>query len=123
MKYAYTQLIMILERDNSVPVHNRNIQCLAIELCMVFNGICPDMKNVFPPSTSSNYDIRSRLVKTVYYGTETLLYLTLKVWELIPKNIKSLESLSKFKKVTKYWKPDVCFCRLCRLHISQVGFV
>ena len=39
----------LLERDNSVSVHNRNIQCLAIELYKVFNDICPDiMKDVFP---------------------------------------------------------------------------
>ena len=69
----------LLERDNSVSVHNRNIQCLAIELYKVFNDICPDiMKDVFPLSTSSSYDIRSsrtfttRSVKTVYYAIESL---------------------------------------------------
>ena len=51
----------LLERDNTVSVHNRNIQCLAIELYKVLNGICPDvMKDVFLLSRSSNYDIRSR---------------------------------------------------------------
>ena len=115
----------LLERDNSVSVYNRNIQCLAIEY-KVFNGICPDiMKDVFPISTSSNYDIRSRRtfttrsVKTVHYGTES--YLAPKVWELIPKNIKSFENLPKIKKAIKNWKPDVCRSRLCRLYI--VGFV
>ena len=85
----------LLERGNSVSVHKRNIQCLAIELYKVFNDICPDiMKNVFPLSASSNCDIRSRCtfttrsVKTVYYETESLSYLAPKVWELIPKNIK-----------------------------------
>ena len=89
----------LLERGNSVSVHKRNIQCLAIELYKVFNDICPDiMKNVFPLSTSCNCDIRSRCtfttrsVKTVYYETESLSYLAPKVWELIPKNIKSLEN-------------------------------
>ena len=114
----------LLERDNSVSVHNRNIHiCLAIELYKVFSGICPDiMEDVFPLSTSSNYDIRSRRtfttrsVKTVYYGTESLSYLAPKVWELIPNNIKSFENLPKFKKVIKNWKPDVCSCRLCRLY-------
>ena len=63
----------LLERDNSVSVHNRNIQYLAIELHKVFHGICPEiMKDVFLLSTSSNYDIRRRCtftirsVKTVY---------------------------------------------------------
>ena len=45
----------LLERDSSVSVHNRNIQCLAVELYKVFIDICPDiMKDVFPLSTSSN---------------------------------------------------------------------
>ena len=87
------------------------------------------MKDVFPLSTASNYDIRSRRtfttrsVKTVYYGTESLSYLAPNVWELIPKNIKSLENLPKFKKAIKNRKPDECPCRLCRLYIPQVGFV
>ena len=120
----------LLERDNSVSVHNRNIQCLAIELYKVLNGICPDiMKDVFPLSTSSNYDIRSRCtfitrsVKAVHYRTETLSYLAPKVWELIQKYIKTLERLSKFKKAIENWKPDVCPCRRCRLYIPQVSFV
>ena len=118
----------LLERDNSVSVHNRNIQCLAIELYKVFNDICPDiMKDVFPLSTSSNYDIRSRRtfttrsVKTVYYGVFVIP--STKVWELIPNNIKSIENLPKFKKAIKNWKPDVCPSRLCRPYIPQVGFV
>ena len=120
----------LLERYNSVSVHNRNIQCLAVELYKVFKGICPDiMKDVFPLSPSSNYDIRSRRtfttrsVKTVYCGTESLSYLTPNDWELISNNIELLENFPKFKKVMKYCKPDACPCWLCRLHILQVGFV
>ena len=94
----------LLERDYSVSVHNRNIQCLAIELYKIFNGIYSDIINdVFPLSTSSNYDIRSRhtfttrSVKTVYYETESLPYLVPKIWKIIPNNIKSIENLAKFK--------------------------
>ena len=120
----------LLERDNSVSVHNRNIQCLAIELYELLNGICSDIiKDVLPLSTSSNYDIRSRCtfttisVKAVHYGTESLSYLAPKVWELIPSNSKTLENLPKFKKAIENWKRDVCPCRHCRLYIPQVSFV
>ena len=86
-----------------------NIQCLTIELYKVFKDICPDiMKDVFLWSIyDSNYDIKSkrtfttRSVKTVYYGTESLSYLSPKVWEFIPNNIKSLENLLIFKKAIK----------------------
>ena len=120
----------LYERDNSVSVHNRNIQCLAFELYKVFNDICPNiMKDVFPLSTSSNYNITSRRtfttrsVKTMYYGTESLSYLVIKVWKLIPNNIKSLENLPKFKKAKRNCKTDVCLCRLCRSYIPQVSLV
>ena len=91
----------LLERDDSVWVHNRNIHYLAID-------IRPDiLKDVFPLSTSSNYDSRSRRVfttrsvKTVYQGTESLSHLASKVCELFPNNIKSLENLPKFEKAIK----------------------
>ena len=82
----------LLERDNSVSVRNRNIQCLTIKRDKVFNGIYLDiMKDVFPLSTSSNYDIRSRCafiirsVKTVYYGTVSLSLPTTKSLGTYPK--------------------------------------
>ena len=50
----------LLDLDNSVSIHHKNLQCLAIELYKIFNGISPDiMKDVFPLNTSSNYDIRN----------------------------------------------------------------
>ena len=52
----------LLERYNSVSVHNGNIQRLAFELYYLFNSICPDiMKDVYPLRTSSNSDVRSKL--------------------------------------------------------------
>ena len=52
----------LLERYNSVSVHNGNIERLAFELYYLFNSICPDiMKDVYPLRTSSNCDVRSKL--------------------------------------------------------------
>ena len=42
----------VLEINNSVSVHCKNLLCLAIELYKVFNGISPDVtKDVFPFET------------------------------------------------------------------------
>ena len=120
----------LLESDNSVSIHIRNLQALAIELYKVVNGLSPDiMKDVFPLNTSSNYNTRnrrvfhSRPIKTVYYGSETLSHLGPKIWELVPDEIKSLNFLTSFKAAIKKWKPTDCPCRLCREYITQVGFV
>ena len=120
----------LLEIDNSVSIHTRNLQSLATELHKIVNGFSPDiMKDVFPFNTNASYNIRnrrtfrSRPVRTVNFGSETLSYLAPKIWELIPENFKTLESVASFKTAIKKWKPDNCLCRLCREYIYQVGFV
>ena len=119
--------------DNSVSVHCKNMQCLAIGLHSVFNGISPDvMKDVFALSTSSNYNIRNRstnyskscrLFYLVYNGTESLSHLALRLWELVPNDIKALNSLSEFKNAIRLRKPERCTCRICKSCITQTGFV
>ena len=77
----------LLEKDNTVSVHQRNLQFLAIELYKVVNGISPDlMKEVFPLHDDSGYNLRnkrtfkSRRVKSMRYGTDSLAYLAPKIW-------------------------------------------
>ena len=67
--------------------------------------------------------VRSRPIRTVYLGSETLSCLGPKIWELIPESFKTLESVASFKTEIKKWKPDSCPCRLRKNYIHQVGFV
>ena len=120
----------LLEKDNTVSVHQRNLKFLATELYKVLNGLSPDlMKDVFPLNDDSGYSTRnkrtfkSRNIKTVRFGTDSLAYLAPKIWELVPNEMKNLESLTAFKTATKKWKTRNCPCRLCKNYISQVGFV
>ena len=120
----------LLETDNSVSVHFRNVQALAIELYKVVNGFSPDiMKDVFPLSENLCYNTRnkrtfhSRNIRTVHFGSETLSQLAPKIWELVPEEIKKLKSVASFKNAIKKWRPANCPCRLCRTSIFQVCFV
>ena len=120
----------LLEKDNTVSVHQGNLQFLATELYKVLNGLSPDlMKDVFPLNDDSGYSTRnkrtfkSRNVKTVRHGTDSLAYLAPKIWELVPNEMKNLDSLTAFKTTIKKWKTTNCPCRLCKNYIPQVGFV
>ena len=62
-------------------------------------------------------------VHSVYHGTENLSFLGPKIWDLVPLELKQLESLEVFKLKIKKWIPFECPCRLCRTYIQQVGFV
>ena len=48
---------------------------------------------------------RRENVKTVHFGIQSVRYLGPKIWELVPNDIKYNNSLRKFKKLIKSWKP------------------
>ena len=108
----------LLETDNSISVHFGNVQSLAIELYKVVNGFLPDlMKDVFPLSenlccNTRNRTFHSRNIRTVHFGSETLSHLALKIWELVPGEIKKLKSVASFKNAIRKLKPTNCLCLL-----------
>ena len=110
----------LLHKDNSFPIHHRNLQRLAIEMYKVKNNLSPTiMKNIFS-NREIRYDLRNmnpfqaRNVKTVYNGTETLSFRGQKTWAIVPETIKEAKSLTEFKTKIKSWKPTGCTCRLCK---------
>ena len=111
----------ILDLDNSVTVHQKNLQALVTEIYKFKNGIAPDiMKDIFVLQNPS-YNLRSscnqfmrKNIKTAHYGIQSVIYLGLKIWELVSNNIKYSNSLSKSKKLIKLWKPGAFPCRLCK---------
>ena len=117
----------LLETDNSFSVHQRNIQVLATELYKIVNGLSPEiMKEVFPFNENTSYNTRnkrkfhSRSIKSVTFGSETLSHLAPKIWELVPVEIKNVDSVASFKRAIKKWKPTNCPCRLCRPYVFRL---
>ena len=120
----------LLEKDNSVTIHQRNLQVLATKIFKLKNGLAPEiMKKVFEIQNPA-YNFRSETihfkrenVKTTHYGIQLVRYLGPKIWDMVPNNIKNCSSLNKFKNSIKSWKPNKCPCRLCKKYIAQVGFI
>ena len=49
-----------------------------------------------------------RSIKPVTFGSETLSHLAPKIWELVPVEIKNVDSVAYFKRAIKKWKPINC---------------
>ena len=120
----------LLEKDNSVSIHYRNVQALAIEMYKVANGISPEIMNeIFQLREKSHYNLRYTSefiippIHSVYHGSESVSYLGPKIWELIPPVIRQIDTFSGFKKAIKKWKPTNCPCRICKTYIPKVGFI
>ena len=114
---TYNELLL---KDGSVTVHHRNIQLLAIELFKQ-KGLSPQiMNNLFEGKEYNSPNLRSQTeyqlpkIKFVLYGENSARYLGLRIWDIIPRELKSLESLGKFKSAIKTWLPLRCPCRLCK---------
>ena len=120
----------LLQKDNSVSIHMKNLQYLATEIYKVKNCLSPEiMKEVFIFQENENYNLRSgthlmnRNIHTVHFGTDTITNLGPKIWKLVPDEIKNVSSLLVFKSRIKTWTTDNCPCRLCKLFVKYLDFI
>ena len=119
----------LLERDWSVPIHNRNLQILATEMFKVYNDVAPPIFTEIFNKRNPTYQLRHTShfsippVTSVYNGTESLSFLGPMIWGIVPTELKKVKSLSGFKSGIKNWWPQNCPCRLCKRYLRKIGFV
>ena len=119
----------LLTIDNSKKIHHRNLQKLMIEIYKIKNGYAPTIiNNLFeivdlPYNLRNNLKIKSQNVRTVFYGTESLIFLAPRLWNRLPNIYKSANSLTDFKIKIRDWQCENCPCRLCKTYVSQLGFL
>ena len=119
----------LLNLDKSFCVHHRNLQKLATEMYKITNKLSPTLVQELSPIYENPYNLRNERcwqtsnVRTVGFGTETLLFRGQKTWQLLPDSIKHSNTLLEFKTKVKNWTPEGCTCRLCKTFIQNLGFI
>ena len=119
----------LLKKNKTVSIHQRNLQTLATEIYKAKNKISLEVVNSLFEFTNKNYYLRNASILkrnryfAVHYGSESLVSLALKIWELAPDSIREVKTLSIFKNKIKAWTTDKCPCRLCKNYTGQVGFI
>ena len=119
----------LLQRDKSFSIHNRNLQKLATEMFKVKNNLSPSFMHSIFPDNQNSYNLRNNSafqtnnIRTTYNGSETLMYRGPKTWDLVPNDIKESSCLNEFKIKIKLWKPEGCTCRMCKVYITNLGFI
>ena len=118
----------LLEKDGAITFHHRILQLLAIEIFKCKNNLSDLTDTIFIRdqkriTTRQASLFKPRTIRTFYNAQESHFFLGLKIWELVPSEIRELNNLSVFKRKIKHWIPSSCPCRNCRLHIDGVGFI
>ena len=118
----------LLIEDNSLNIHHRNLQKLVTEILKVKNGLSPELMNdVFefiekPYSLRTTSHFKSRKILTTKYGIETPCYLCSKVWNLVPNEYKTIESLEDFMAKNKNLDPRELSLQVMQNIYSPSGF-
>ena len=119
----------LLKRDNSVTVHQRNLQLLMVEIYKTKENLNPEfMKDIvitndMPYSLRSGNSLLQPSARTTNFGIETTPFIGHKLWQMLPNDIKTANSLAVFKNRIKTWKGEKCNCRLCRIFVANLGFL
>ena len=120
----------LLEKDNSVSIHHKNIQVLAIEIFKAKHKLYPEITgDIFMKRTNNQCNLHNRpdfitpQVHSVFHGTESISYLRPKIWDIVPEGFKRKKSLSSFRETIKMWVPTNCPCRLCKGYLDGLGFI
>ena len=87
------QIPLLLVKENTFTIHQKNIKKLAIEICKVKFKVALKLMCEFLQKTEHSYNLRNNHTfkkynsKTVRYGTETLSFMGPKIWSLVPSTI------------------------------------
>ena len=115
--YIASDFETLLKNDKSVTTHVRNLHYLVTEVYKVKNNISPEiMEDIFYFQENENYTLRSgthlasRNRRTTLFGKETVSNSGVKIWPLLPEELKNASSLQVFKNKLKEWKPTSCPC-------------
>ena len=119
-----------LKLDNSVTIHQQNLQKLATEIFKVKNSLVSEIMTEIFEIKEPHYNFRSEAshfkrenFKSNHYGIQSVRHSLPKIWNIVPQNIRESSSINEFKSLIKFWKPDTCPCRLCKNYIAHLGFI
>ena len=83
------------EKGDSVSIHQQHLQILATEIYKVSKDLLPPLlHDIFKLRSEQTYNLKQSSqfftprANLVYHGTESVLFLGPKIWDLVPKELK-----------------------------------
>ena len=101
----------LLDKDKGVTIHVKNVRTLAVEMFKVSNNYSTSLVSEIFDKRNNDYDFRNSSefarhnVRSVFNGTESISFLGPKILDIVPSELKQLETVNAFKREIKNWKP------------------
>ena len=132
LRIAYNDYVSdfntLLAKDDSVTIHERNIQALTLEIYKTINGLNPTFMTDIFQLKCSNYPLRRQNFvypnpKTVAYGIDTFGFKGSKIWRSLPEKSRNAKDVKTFKRDIGTGFHNICNCNLCKRYIPNLGYV
>ena len=132
LRIAYNDYVSdfnsLLGKDNSVTIHQRNIQMLTSEVYKTLNNLNPSfMKEIFHLKQQHYFTRNEHLAypnpRTVIYGLESFGYKASQLWSSIPEDVQHATDIHTFKKDIAKYCTNICNCNLCKPYIANLGYI
>ena len=118
----------LLLKTNTVSIHNKNLQLLAIENFKTQKNLNPSFMNKFFEEQDTSYtlcsgkNILAPNPSTTGYGIENARFLGGEIWRAMPSTLKESQPLNSFNRGI-YNNQFDCNCRLCKRFVENLGFL
>ena len=107
----------LLKKTNKCTMEVKRLRLLALEIFKAFKENCPTfIKDYFEKnanSVSKKYDLKIPIQNSITFGDKSLRSLAPRVWNSLPKQVKTETSYVKFKEEIDKWFGPKCKCSLC----------
>ena len=107
----------LFKKTSKCTMEVKQLRVLALEIFKAFNENCPTfIKNYFEKnenSVSKKYELKIPIRNSVTFGDNSLRSLAPRVWNSLPKQLKTETSFVKFKEEIDKWFGPKCKCSLC----------
>ena len=102
----------------------------SLSLSLSLSGLNPSFMNYIFQARSSNYASRNpnnlshyRPSNQVTFGIHSLKFVGPEIWNFLPNELKSVDSLNTFKRLIAKWDGPMCNCNACRFTTNNVQTV
>ena len=132
LRIAYNDYISdfdsLLKKDNTVTIHQRNIQTLAVEIYKSLNELGPKLMNEILYLKENTPNTRKQQLvypnpHTVTYGLETFGYKAAHIWSSLPNDIQKTNNINIFKEFISSNCSKLCNCNICTTYVANLGYV
>ena len=120
---------VLLEKDSSLTVHQRNLQFLMTEMYKTKSDLYPVfMKEIFCEN-ENHYNLWNGKkfslprFRTVRHGSEFIRFRGQQALATVLHIIKCARTLKEFKRKIKCMAVETCQCRLCQTFVPNLGFI